>query len=233
MSIKTYLTGDEIQKMIDQSSFLRDRLILSFYGDGGCRVSELLKLKVENLDLENKTVLIRHLKRGIKKRCPACKRAAGRNTPFCSKCGTDLSDIIAEGIEERSRLISIGDKTAELFREYTEGMNLDEEIIKLTRQQVYNIVRNAALAIGIKGKALLNPETGKKHYVHPHAFRDSLAVAWLDYAGSDATKQKALQEQLGHQSFDTTQRYNKLTPGKVRQVSDEVRRLRFEQASGE
>jgi len=227
MPIKTYLVSEEIQQMINQASCLRDQLILSFYSDTGCRVSELLKLKVENLDLESKTVLIAHLKRGIKKKCPTCGRAGGRNTAFCSKCGKDLSKVAAEGIEERNRLISIGEPTTELLRKYTEGLKPSDSIIRLSRQQVYNVVRNAALGIGIKGRKILNPETGKKHYVHPHNFRSSLAVDWLGFAGSDVGKQKALQEHLGHKNFETTMSYNVLTPGKVREVSDEVRKWRF------
>ena len=227
MAIKTYLTSDEIQRMIGQALYLRDKVILSFLSDSGCRCSELLKLKVENLDLENNVVLIPHLKRGIKKRCPECGRSAGRNTPFCSKCGCDLSKVTAEGIEERSRLINIGPETAQLLEEYTRNFKPSEQVIKLSRQRVYTIVRNAAQAIGIKGKAILNPESGKKHYVHPHNFRDSLAVSWLSIAGSDVGKQKALQEHLGHLKFETTVRYNKLTPAKVKQVSDEVRQMRF------
>jgi len=236
MPIKTYLTPAEIQAMIEWPDNLRDRLILSFYGDTGCRASELLKLKVENLDLENRLVMIPHLKRGIKKKCPGrpgygdgrpCGRMAGKNTPFCSRCGADLSAVQAEGIEERNRLISIGETTAELFREYTKEMDQGDQIITISRQQVYNLVRAAAAGIGIKGKALTNPETGKKHFPHPHNFRDSLAVSWLEVAATDAGKQKALQEHLGHKNFETTMGYNKLTPGKVQEVSNEVRQMRF------
>lgn len=233
MPIKTFLTPAEIQAMIAWPDNLRDRLILSFYGDTGCRASELLKLKVENLDLENGLVMIPHLKRGIKKKCPSCSRMAGKNTPFCSRCGMDLREVQAEGIEERNRLISIGESTAELFREYTKEMDQDDQIITITRQQIYNLVRAAAAGIGIKGKALTNPETGKKHFPHPHNFRDSLAVSWLAFAGADSGKQKALQEHLGHKNFETTMGYNKLTPGKVQEVSDEVRQMRFPKAKEE
>lgn len=231
MTIKTVLNSDEIQGMINQATCLRDKVILSFYADTGCRTTELLKLKVENLDLENNVVMIPHLKRGTKKRCPKCDRSAGRNTAFCSKCGTDLSMVKPEGIEERSRLINIGAETAELLRQYVEGLNPSDYVINISRVMIYYIVRNAAQAIGIKGKVLLNPESGKKHYAHPHGFRDSLAVHWLNFAGTDVSKQKALQDHLGHKSFETTMRYNKLTPLKVKQVSDEVRQLRFSHLS--
>lgn len=225
--IKTSLTSEEIQKMIDQSLYLRDKVVLSFLADVGCRVSELLGLKVEQIDLDNRQAMIRHLKRGIKKKCPECGRGAGRNTKFCSKCGHNLSRVTAEGMEERSRLISFGSATAELLAEYIKYLNPDSYLISLGRVQIYNIVRNAARSIGIKGKALLNPESGKKHYVHPHNFRDALAIDWLNYAGSDVSLQKALQEHLGHLSFDTTMRYAKLNPAMVRGITDEVRKARF------
>jgi len=227
--IKTYLTSEEIQQMIGVASTLRDKVILSFYGDTGCRASELLRLKVEDVDFETGIVRIPHLKRGIKKKCPVCDKTAGRRTAFCSKCGYDLSDVKAEGIEERSRLISIGNETRELLRVYLQDSAPEDKIINISRQRVHGIVRQAGINIGLKGKAIINPETGKKHYVHPHLFRDSLAVAWLGLVGNDAGKQKALQDHLGHRNFDTTMRYHKLTPEAVQDVSNEVRQARFKE----
>ena len=227
MVIKTYLTPSEIQQMKEKAPSLRDKVIISFYSDTGARASEPLRLKKENLDLDNNIVLIPHLKRGIRKKCPSCGKAAGRNTPFCSKCGTDLARIVPEGIEERTRLINIAPETSKLLRKYTAGMSADENIFSISRQQVYNIVRNTAKAIGLEGKVILNPETRKKHFVHPHSFRDSLAVDWLEVAGEDATKQKALQDHLGHKKFDTTMKYAKLTPKRVKDVGAEVRQRRF------
>jgi len=224
--IKTTLTPEEIQRMIEVAPCLRDKVIIACYSDTGMRASELLKITIDNLDLDKRLVLIPHLKRGVKKTCPICNRRAGRNQRFCSKCGADLSSVESEGIEERSRLINFGVKTRELLQEYTRDMKPSDSLIALSRQQVYFIVRDIAEKAGITGK-LLNPETRKKHFVHPHAFRDSLAVSWLELAGSDVGKQKALQMHLGHKNFETTMRYNKLTPENIRSVSDEVRKLRF------
>ncbi len=232
VAIKTYLTSDEIQQMIDSAQYLRDKVILTFYGDTGVRVSELLKIKVEDLDLDHCVVMIPHLKRGIKKHCPKCSRMAGRNTHFCSKCGCDLSGVEAEGIEERNRLINIGEGTAEILREWISELKPSDNVISLSRQRIYVIVREAAERIGLRGRVILNPETGKKHYPHPSNFRDSLAVDWLTTAGSDVRKQKALQEQLGYLNFETTIRLGlpaagKLTLAKVKDVSEEVRQARF------
>jgi len=227
MAIKTFLTSSEVKKMIDGALNLRDKVILSFYADTGSRVSELLTIQKEDLDLDSRVLMIRHLKRGIKKRCPKCSQVAGRSTAFCSKCGTDLSKVVPEGVEERSRLISIGQETADLLREYTKDMEDSEYIIKLSRQSVYNIVRRVADDAGLGNKIIRNTDSGKSHYVHPHSFRDALTVDWLGMAGTDVGKQKALQEHLGHKLFQTTVGYFKLTPSTVKKVGDEVRRQRF------
>lgn len=227
MAIKTFLTNEEIEQMIDQTEFLRDKAILSFYADSGCRVSELLSILVEHVDLQSGEVLIPHLKRGIRKKCVKCGFSAGRSQKFCAKCGTDLSAVQAEGVEERNRLISVGDRTIELLRQYMVDLKPGDRVFDLSRQWVYYIVRNAAEKIGLKGRAILNPETGKSHFVHPHNFRDSLAVSWLEFAGEDGTKQKALQDHLGHKNYTTTMKYHKLSTSQVKKTADEVRRRRF------
>ena len=229
MAIRTFITPTEITAMISKATNLRDKMVLTFLSDVGCRVSEMLALTPANIDLDRQEVIIPHLKRGTKKKCPKCLRIAGRSTRFCARCGADLSKVTAEGLEERTRIVSIGKDTSDILREYLSRIPIepDKPLVPLTRQMIYKIVRDAAISIGLSGKMFLNPETGKKHYVHPHDFRSALAVSWLDFAGSDATKQKALQDHLGHKSFETTMRYNKLTPGAVRTVSDEVRSRRF------
>ena len=122
---------------------------------------------------------------------------------------------------------TISNELIDLLRDFTQGMELHDRVIKLSRQAIYNIIREMASEVGLQGKCILNPDTGRKQYVHPHILRASLAVDWLKIAGGDINKQKALQEQLGHSSFDTTMRYNKLAPSQVRKVADEVQQLRF------
>lgn len=227
MAIKTVLSSEEIQRMIGAARCQRDQVIIQFYADTGCRASELLALTMENIDFDAGTVLIPHLKRGAKKKCPKCGKTAGRISKWCSRCGADLSRVDAEGIQERSRIITLGPETISLLRDFTAGLGKNEKIIKLTRQMVYNIIRAAAEASGLHGKQFLNPESGKKHYAHPHIFRSSLAVDWLKVAGGDVNKQKALQTHLGHKSFDTTMKYDALSPSQVKKTADEVRQMRF------
>ena len=204
----------------------RDKLIISFYGDTGCRASELLAIHPKDIDFKNGNVLIPHLKRGTHKHCPKCNKVGGRNTVWCSKCGNNLSKVEAIGVEERHRIISLGADLTKQLRDYTKGMQPDDLVINLSRQAVYYIIRDLATKAGLDGEVLLNPSSGKTHHVHPHIFRSSLAVDWLKVAGSDVNKQKALQDHLGHKSFDTTMGYNVLSPSQVKSVGDEVRKMR-------
>jgi len=226
--LKTYLEPPEIKQMIANTPELRNKLILQFLAESGCRVSELLGIKLTDIDFDRGMVLIKHLKAGLKKKCPSCGRGAGRHQKFCSKCGRDLSKIKPEGSSERTRLINISKGTLKLCEEYlSERVKKSDYLIPLTRQMILYIVRDAAKSIGLEGLVMLNPETGRKHHVHPHIFRTSLAVDWLNISGEDVSMQKALQEQLGHKRFDTTMRYHKLRPSTVRKIGDDVRRKRF------
>lgn len=227
MALKTVLTTDEIKAMIEAAPTLRDQVIIAFLADTGCRVSELLRLDVGHIDFDQKVVLIPHLKAGLRKHCPSCGKSAGRRQRFCPHCGVDISKVEPEGNEERTRLINVGEQTLKLCREYIEKRrNCSHKLIPLSRQWVYEIVRQCAKRAGLYDRVILNPETGRLHYVHPHTFRDSLAVDWLTL-DDGATSQKALQDHLGHKKYETTARYQKLTPSHVAKAADEVRRHRF------
>jgi len=228
MPIKTSLSNSDIEALTSQANNLRDRLIVSFLWDTGVRVSELLKVTIGNIDLEKREVLIPHLKRGIHKVCPVCNKQGGRRIAFCSRCGSNLSRVEAVGIEERSRIIDIGDDLVIQIKEFLSGEehNPNEPLIKLTRQGVYEVIRKLSEAAGLGGKIMLNPETSRRHFVHPHDFRASLATDGLEMAKNDVSMQKALQSKLGHKSLDTTSRYNRLTASSIKNFSAELREKR-------
>ena len=227
MALKTVLTTDEIKAMIEAAPTLRDQVIISFLSDTGCRVSEFLRLDVAHIDFDQKIVLIPHLKAGLRKHCPSCGKSAGRRQRFCPYCGVDISNVEPEGSEKRTRLINVGEQTLKLCREYIEKRrHSSQKLIPLSRQQTYQIVRQCAKRAGLEGRVILNPETGKTHYVHPHNFRDSLAVDWLTLDDS-GDSQKLLQDHLGHKKYETTARYFKLTPAQVATAAAKVRRHRF------
>ena len=228
MAIKTSLNTKDIKNLLAQATNLRDRLIILFLYDTGVRVSELLQITHGNIDLGQKTVLIPHLKRGIHKVCPKCSKQGGRRIAFCSRCGTSLSNVEAIGIEERKRIIDIGDEVVEAIKEFTadEKLSPNQPLIKLTRQAVYFIIRKMAEEAGLGGQIMLNPETGRTHYVHPHDFRSSLATDGMEMAKNDGNQQKALQQKLGHKNFETTMRYVRLTTEATKDFSEDLRESR-------
>ena len=64
--MKTYLEPDEIARMEKTATNLRDRLLIRLLSHLGCRISEALGIKVEDIDLDNGTVTIQHLKARMK-----------------------------------------------------------------------------------------------------------------------------------------------------------------------
>ena len=60
--VKAYLEPDEVLKLERASTNLRDRLLIRLLFHLGCRISEALALKVEDIDFGRDTVIIQHLK---------------------------------------------------------------------------------------------------------------------------------------------------------------------------
>jgi len=81
-------------------------------------------------------------------------------------------------------------------------------IFGINRHRAWQIVKECAERAGLP--KLVNPETGRVHNVSPHKLRDAFAVhaVKLDDSGDGL---RLLQEHLGHQSFNTTAKYRKVS----------------------
>jgi integrase len=235
MSNKTVLTIEEVKAIINATTCLRDRALVYLLADTGIRCSEALAIKLNDIDYENNTIMIPHLKIGVKKTCCGCGRQAGGKQAFCVKCGADISDVKSEGEEKRTRIVNVGNVAMNNIQEYVKarkGIKRYETdlLFPIKRVTVNDIVKQAAIKAGLSGKILTNPETGRKHFVSPHKFRDALAVDWLSSSFDDVTeadKQKALQMHLGHKRYETTARYQKLSEKSISNVSSKVRKNRL------
>ncbi|MFC1910923.1 hypothetical protein ACFLXC_06605, partial [Chloroflexota bacterium] len=87
----------------------------------GCRISEALGLKVEDIDLAHSTVTITHLKARLKLSCIGCGQRLGRNHTFCSKCGGKVKEAQAEQQQHRrQRVLPVDGETLKMLREYIE-----------------------------------------------------------------------------------------------------------------
>lgn len=203
-NFKTYLSSEDIDTMIDSCKYFRDKVIIRLLGWTGIRVSELVKLKTD--DIGSNEIRIEWLKkRKTPIMCDCGIKNSGGNK-YCRKCGVKLE---GPKIEEKKklRIIEVDTDTLSMLNRYIkERKNKGDEIFNLNRFDIREIVKNAAIKVDLP--KLLNPDTGKYHYVSPHKLRDAFAVEAIR-EDNTTEGQRMLQLHLGHESFDTTARYLK------------------------
>lgn len=90
--MKTYLEPEEITLMEQAASNLRDKILIRLLFHLGCRISEALALKVEDIDFKQDTVSIVHLKRRVKLSCTNCGARLSINHSFCPGCGVKIDE---------------------------------------------------------------------------------------------------------------------------------------------
>jgi integrase/recombinase XerD len=212
--MKAYLEPDDITRMEKSADNLRDRLLIRVLFHLGCRISEALALEVQHIDFENGTATIEHLKSRIRLNCPKCNTRLGRSHEFCPNCGDKLTDIIKKELEHRRmRTLPIDKETIRLIMDFIEHggpvhRNGKVMLFGINRHRAWQIVRFCAKKTGLS--ELVNPETGKTHGVSPHKLRDAFAVHAVKL-NDTGDGMRLLQEHLGHQSFNTTARYRKVS----------------------
>jgi integrase/recombinase XerD len=90
--MKTYVELGEIASMEKAATNLRDRILIRLLFHLGCRISEALALKVEDIDFMRSTVSIIHLKRRLKLSCPNCGTRLSLSHAFCPGCGVKIDE---------------------------------------------------------------------------------------------------------------------------------------------
>jgi integrase/recombinase XerD len=211
---KVYLEPDEVENLEKRATNLRDRLLIRLLFHLGCRICEALALQTQDIDFEQGTVVIQHLKCRIKLSCQMCGARLGASHVFCPKCGVKIEmSKSEEQLHRRQRVLPVDTDTLKLLNEYVrrggpivrDGKKL---IFGINRHRAWQVVRECAEKAGLP--KLVNSESGKIHNVSPHRLRDSFAVhaVKLDDSGDGL---RLLQEHLGHRSFDTTARYRKIS----------------------
>jgi len=210
---KAYLEPNEVEQLEEAATYLRDKLLIRLLFRLGCRISEALGISVGDIDFNQATISIEHLKRRTKLSCPQCGTKLSRTSKFCPGCGSTVEKAVAEEREHRrKRTLPIDEATLKLLREYidrggpveTGGQRL---LFGLGRGQAWRILRECASRA--KLGQLVDPETGSIHNVSPHRLRDAFAVHAIKIDGS-SDGLRLLQEHLGHQNITTTMRYRKV-----------------------
>ena len=218
--LSTYLDPGEITLMEQAATCLRDRLLIRLLFHTGCRISEALALKVEDINFEQGAITILHLKTRTNLSCPHCGARLGRGHRFCPVCGVKVEQAVSKAAEHRRiRTLPIDHGTLELLMDYIrrggpvlkKGQRL---IFGIDRHRAWQIVMDCGERAGLP--PLVNPETGRKRGISPHRLRDAFAVhaVKLDDSGDGL---RLLQEHLGHMSFNTTAKYRKVSGAELQE----------------
>ena len=221
MTMKAYLELSEIELMEQATTCQRDRLLIRLLSRLGCRISEALALKVEDIDFDQSTVTILHLKRTVKVLCPICGVRLSTRHKFCPGCGLKVSETIRSQQERRRiRVLPVDEATLTMLMSYIHilaSSDSDSILFQINRHRAWQIVRDCARGAGLP--SLVNPETGRARGISPHRLRDAFSVHAMkvDDSGDGL---RLLQEHLGHQSFNTTARYRKIAGEEHRQWYD-------------
>ncbi len=210
--MKAYLEIKEIELLISVAMYLRDKLLIMLLFRLGCRISEALFLKVDDIDFVQGTVTIVHLKRRVKVSCADCGAQLGLGHSYCPKCGVKTTKVLKEQEHRRQRVLPLDNQTLRMIKEYIErGGPVVKEgkrlIFGINRHRAWQIIKECSERAGLP--KLVNPETGKIHNISPHKLRDFFAIHAMrkDDSGDGM---RLLQEHLGHQSFNTTAKYRKV-----------------------
>jgi integrase/recombinase XerC len=168
------------------------------------RVPRFLDLP-EVLDLVEKPVQEGSL--GMRNRA-LLELAYGAGLRVSELAGLDRSDIdLREGLVDvrsgkggKQRLVPFGPPAADALAQWMESVSgealfLNHKGGRLSTRSIYRIVRDSGVKNGLTD-------------VHPHALRHTCATHMLA-GGADL---RAIQEQLGHASLSTTQRYAHVSP---------------------
>ena len=212
--MKAYLEPEEIVLVEKAATNLRDKILIHLLFHLGCRISEALALKVGDIDFKQGIVTIVHLKRSLKVSCSNCGTKLGVSHTYCPKCGSKVEESRTEELQHRrQRVLPVDKDTLKMLQEFIElggpvvkdGKTL---IFGINRHRAWQIVKQCAERAGLP--RLVNAETGKIHNVSPHRFRDAFAINAVKHDDS-GDGLRLLQEHLGHQSFNTTAKYRKIS----------------------
>jgi integrase/recombinase XerD len=212
--MKAYVEPNEVTLIERAAGNMRDALLIRLLFRLGCRISEALALAVGDVDFEHGTVTIKHLKASLKLSCTQCGQRIGKSHTFCPKCGGRITKSQAEQLERRrQRMLPLDHDTLDMLREYVKrgGPVVRDEkkvIFGINRHRAWQVVKECAERAGLP--KVLNAETGRAHNVSPHKLRDAFAVMAMKQNDSGDSL-RLLQEHLGHQSFNTTARYRKIS----------------------
>jgi len=222
--MKVYLELTDITLMEQAANTERDGLLIRLLSRLGCRIPELLALRGRDIDFEQGTITILHLKRRFNVSCPDCRSRLSIRHQYCSVCGKKIDDT-TKGQQERKRIrvLPIDQRSIDMLKQYLSRNKLyvdnNQLLFSISRHRAWQIVRDCATKAGLP--CLINPETGRTRGVSPHRLRDAFSVHAMKL-NDTGDGLRLLQEHLGHASFNTTAKYRKIAGTEHREWYDHL-----------
>ena len=185
--IPAHLEVGEVERLLSmpdatQPLGRRDKAILELFYASGLRLSELVSLDLEDIDLNGRLVRVQG-KGGREREVPFHRSAAAAIRSYLK----DRTTLIA-GINSKQ---GISPSVINLARRRNNPLFLNYRGGRLSTRSVDRLVRRYV------------SECGDRLGISPHALRHSFATHLLE-RGADL---RAIQELLGHARLSTTQRY--------------------------
>jgi integrase/recombinase XerC len=196
-TIPAHLTVGEMNRLLempDASNPLgrRDRAILELFYASGLRLSELVGLELESIDLSRR--IVRVMGKGRKERLVPFNNATAEAIRAWLKDRAATSALPGQRDEGRGKTKHARGARAPLFLNYRGG--------RLSTRSVDRLVRRYVAACGAK------------FGISPHALRHSFATHLL----ANGADLRAIQELLGHARLSTTQRYTHVNAAQLIEV---------------
>ena len=190
--LKAYLSPEEVEKVLVAATNPRDELLVRVPWRTGVRVSELIGIRVPDIDYENKAVTIKVQK---------MRKRDGK-------------------VVERRRVVPIDQGTLDMVRQYLEWRAVfpyrGDLLFPITRQRVDQIYWKLGRRAGIK--EIGDPAVSRRRKLHPHHLRHSFAIHCIKRGMSI----ERLQKILGHQSPTTTSVYLQYSVADLHEDYDRV-----------
>jgi len=190
--LKAYLEPKQVEKLITTATNPRDTLLVRIPWRTGIRVSELIGIRVQDVDFDNRAIVIKVQK--MRKR--------------------DGKTI------ERRRVVPVDQGTLNMVKDYLEWRKKfpynGDLLFPITRQRVDQIYWKLGRRAGITKVG--DPAVSKHTKLHPHILRHSFSIHCVKHNMSI----ERLQKILGHQSPTTTSVYLQYSVADLHEDYDRV-----------
>jgi integrase/recombinase XerD len=175
--LKGYLSPEQVERVIAVTSNLRDKLLVRVPWRTGIRVTELISIRIQDIDFDNRAIVIKVQK---------LRKKDGKAV-------------------ERRRVVPIDQGTLDMVREYLAWRKQfpykGDLLFPITRQRVDQVFWKLGRRAGIK--EIGDPAVSQHRKLHPHHLRHSFAIHCIKRGMSI----ERLQKILGHSSPTTTSVY--------------------------